>query len=89
MLTGGRSHEKCNATEKYCEVYELYNTSSMCVCRAEVADTVENVDMSLEELQHLLLRSHQQNAVEAGTSAVMDVSRYLQHQADRCQFDDY
>ncbi|XP_004569216.1 heat shock factor protein 4 [Maylandia zebra] len=40
--------------------------------RAEVADTVENVDMSLEELQHLLLRSHQQNAVEAGTSAVMD-----------------
>ncbi|XP_039890460.1 heat shock factor protein 4 isoform X1 [Simochromis diagramma] len=40
--------------------------------RAEVADTVENVDMSLEELQQLLLRSHQQNAVEAGTSAVMD-----------------
>lgn len=61
----------------------------MCVCRAEVADTVENVDMSLEELQHLLLRSHQQNAVEAGTSAVMDVSRYLRHQADQCQFDDY
>lgn len=64
-------------------------THPACVCRAEVADTVENVDMSLEELQHLLLRSHQQNAVEAGTSAVMDVSRYLRHQADRCQFDDY
>uniref|UniRef100_A0A3Q3B2F5 Heat shock transcription factor 4 n=1 Tax=Kryptolebias marmoratus TaxID=37003 RepID=A0A3Q3B2F5_KRYMA len=27
---------------------------------AEVSDTVENVDMSLEELQQLLLRSHQQ-----------------------------
>uniref|UniRef100_A0A3B4XPL3 Heat shock transcription factor 4 n=1 Tax=Seriola lalandi dorsalis TaxID=1841481 RepID=A0A3B4XPL3_SERLL len=38
----------------------------------EVSDTVENVDMSLEELQQLLLRSHQQSTVEAGTSAVMD-----------------
>ncbi|KAF3854472.1 hypothetical protein F7725_022527 [Dissostichus mawsoni] len=38
--------------------------------RVEVSD--ENVDMSLEELQQLLLRSHQQNVVEAGTSAVMD-----------------
>ncbi|KAG7522657.1 heat shock factor protein 4 [Solea senegalensis] len=45
-----------------------------------VEDTVETVDMSLEELQQLLLRSHQQqqqqqqqqNAVEAGSSAVMD-----------------
>ncbi|TMS00850.1 Heat shock factor protein 4, partial [Larimichthys crocea] len=40
--------------------------------RVEVSDTVENVDMSLEELQQLLLRSHQQSSVEAGTSAVMD-----------------
>lgn len=47
----------------------------VCVCRVEVSDTVESVDMSLEELQQLLLRSHQQSAVEAGTSAVMDVSR--------------
>ncbi|XP_013883931.1 heat shock factor protein 4 [Austrofundulus limnaeus] len=39
--------------------------------RAEAADTVENVDMSLEELQQLLLRSHQQGA-EAGVSAVLD-----------------
>uniref|UniRef100_A0A3B4VGH2 Heat shock transcription factor 4 n=1 Tax=Seriola dumerili TaxID=41447 RepID=A0A3B4VGH2_SERDU len=38
----------------------------------EVSDTVENVDMSLEELQQLLLRTHQQSTVEAGTSAVMD-----------------
>lgn len=30
--------------------------------------------MSLEELQQLLLRSHQQGAVEAGASAVVDVS---------------
>lgn len=35
---------------------------------------MENVDMSLEELQQLLLRSHQQGTVEAGASAVMDVS---------------
>ncbi|XP_028306875.1 heat shock factor protein 4 [Gouania willdenowi] len=40
--------------------------------RMEVAEAVENVDMSLEELQLLLLRSHQQNNVEAGTSTVMD-----------------
>ncbi|KAG7214896.1 hypothetical protein INR49_005171 [Caranx melampygus] len=40
--------------------------------RVEVSDTVENVDMSLEELQQLLLRSHQQSTVEAGASAVMD-----------------
>ncbi|XP_075898971.1 heat shock factor protein 4 [Nelusetta ayraudi] len=40
--------------------------------RVEVSDGVENVDMSLEELQQLLLRSHQQGAVEAGASAVMD-----------------
>ncbi|GLD60646.1 heat shock factor protein 4 [Lates japonicus] len=40
--------------------------------RVEVSDTVENVDMSLEELQQLLLRSHQQSTVEAGTNAVMD-----------------
>ncbi|KAF0041481.1 hypothetical protein F2P81_007379 [Scophthalmus maximus] len=40
--------------------------------RVEVSDTVENVDMSLEELQQLLLRSHQQSTAEAGTSAVMD-----------------
>lgn len=43
--------------------------------RVEVSDAVENVDMSLEELQQLLLRSHQQSTVEAGASAVMDVSR--------------
>ena len=47
----------------------------VCTCRVDVSDAVENVDMSLEELQQLLLRSHQQSAVEAGTSAVMDVSR--------------
>ena len=40
-----------------------------------MSDAVENVDMSLEELQQLLLRSHQQSTVEAGASAVMDVSR--------------
>uniref|UniRef100_A0A3P8U765 Heat shock transcription factor 4 n=1 Tax=Amphiprion percula TaxID=161767 RepID=A0A3P8U765_AMPPE len=40
----------------------------------EVSDTVENVDMSLEELQQLLLRSHQQNTVEAGTSAPFSLS---------------
>lgn len=46
----------------------------VCLCRVEVSDAVENVDMSLEELQQLLLRSHQQSTVEAGASAVMDVS---------------
>ncbi|XP_014855153.1 PREDICTED: heat shock factor protein 4-like [Poecilia mexicana] len=40
--------------------------------RAEVPESVENVDMSLEELQQLLLRSHQQSAMEAGAGAVMD-----------------
>lgn len=45
------------------------------MCRVEVSEAVENVDMSLEELQQLLLRSHQQSSVEAGTSTVMDVSR--------------
>lgn len=44
------------------------------LCRGEVSEAVENVDMSLEELQQLLLRNHQQNTVEAGTSAVIDVS---------------
>lgn len=52
----------------------LYVTLCICVDRVEVSDGVENVDMSLEELQQLLLRSHQQGAVEAGASAVMDVS---------------
>lgn len=42
------------------------------VFRAEVPDSAENVDMSLEELQQLLLRNHHQGAVESGT--VMDVS---------------
>lgn len=51
----------------------------MCVCRVELSDAVENVDMSLEELQHLLLRSHQQNTAEPGSSSVMDVSRYVPH----------
>lgn len=38
-------------------------------------DRVEDMDMSLEDLQQLLLlRSHQQNTVEAGSSAGMDVS---------------
>lgn len=49
------------------------------VHRADLSDAVENVDMSLEELQHLLLRSHQQNAVESGSSTVMDVSRFVPH----------
>ncbi|XP_067356548.1 heat shock factor protein 4 isoform X2 [Channa argus] len=40
--------------------------------RVEGTEAVENVDMSLEELQQLLLRSHQQSTVEAGASAVMD-----------------
>ncbi|KAF7660896.1 hypothetical protein LDENG_00273620 [Lucifuga dentata] len=40
--------------------------------RMEVSDAVENVDMSLEELQQLLLRSHQQSSVEVGTTSVMD-----------------
>ncbi|XP_056908194.1 heat shock factor protein 4 [Takifugu flavidus] len=40
--------------------------------RVDLSDAVENVDMSLEELQHLLLRSHQQNTVESGSSTVMD-----------------
>uniref|UniRef100_A0AAQ4PUD8 HSF-type DNA-binding domain-containing protein n=1 Tax=Gasterosteus aculeatus aculeatus TaxID=481459 RepID=A0AAQ4PUD8_GASAC len=43
--------------------------------RVEVSDAVENVDMSLEELQQLLLRSHQQSTVDAGTSSALDVSR--------------
>lgn len=47
------------------------------VHRVDLSDAVENVDMSLEELQHLLLRSHQQNTVESGSSTVMDVSRYV------------
>lgn len=42
--------------------------------RVDLSDAVENVDMSLEELQHLLLRSHQQSTVESGSSTVMDVS---------------
>ncbi|KAJ3596946.1 hypothetical protein NHX12_003346 [Muraenolepis orangiensis] len=32
--------------------------------KAEVSDTVENVDMNLEDLQQLLLRSHQQGTVD-------------------------
>uniref|UniRef100_A0A3Q4BVH1 HSF-type DNA-binding domain-containing protein n=1 Tax=Mola mola TaxID=94237 RepID=A0A3Q4BVH1_MOLML len=40
----------------------------------EVSDAVENVDMSLEELQHLLLRSHQQSTVEAGANAPFSLS---------------
>ncbi|XP_068170099.1 heat shock factor protein 4 [Antennarius striatus] len=40
--------------------------------RVEVSDAVENVDMSLEELQQLLLRTHQQGAMEGGASTVMD-----------------
>nr|XP_020460044.1 heat shock factor protein 4 [Monopterus albus] len=42
------------------------------VDRVEVSEAVENVDMTLEELQQLLLRSHQQTTVEAGTSVVVD-----------------
>ena len=45
----------------------------VCVFRPEVSDAVENVDMSLEELQ-LLLRTHQ-HSVEPGT-AVIDVSTH-------------
>lgn len=45
----------------------------VCVCRAEVTNTVENVDMSLEELQQLLLRSQQPGA-EARVSTALDVS---------------
>ncbi|KAM9808155.1 heat shock factor protein 4 [Neosynchiropus ocellatus] len=40
--------------------------------RLETGNAAENVDMSLDELQQLLLRSHQHSSVEAGTSAVMD-----------------
>lgn len=47
----------------------------VCALRVEVSDAVENVDMSLEELQQLLLRSHQQSTVDAGTSSALDVSR--------------
>uniref|UniRef100_M3ZUS6 Heat shock transcription factor 4 n=1 Tax=Xiphophorus maculatus TaxID=8083 RepID=M3ZUS6_XIPMA len=39
---------------------------------AELPESVENIDMSLEELQQLLLRSHQQSTMEAGAGAVMD-----------------
>ncbi|XP_012718368.2 heat shock factor protein 4 [Fundulus heteroclitus] len=40
--------------------------------RAELPESGENVEMSLEELQQLLLRSHQQSAVEATAGGVMD-----------------
>ncbi|XP_034032991.1 heat shock factor protein 4 [Thalassophryne amazonica] len=40
--------------------------------RVEACDAVENMDMSLEELQQLLLRSHQHSSVEAGNRAVID-----------------
>ncbi|XP_054632641.1 heat shock factor protein 4 isoform X2 [Dunckerocampus dactyliophorus] len=40
--------------------------------RVDASDAVENMDMSLEDLQQLILRSHQQSTVEAGTSAVID-----------------
>ncbi|XP_061825270.1 heat shock factor protein 4 [Nerophis lumbriciformis] len=40
--------------------------------RVDASDAVENMDMSLEELQQLILRSHQQSSVEAGSSAVID-----------------
>lgn len=58
-------------------IYHVLMYVYVCLCahRVEVSDAVENVDMSLEELQQLLLRSHQQSTVEAGTSAVMDVSK--------------
>ena len=51
------------------------------VCRGEVSDAVENVDMSLEELQQLLMRNHQQSSVESGAGAAVDVGPhiYLQH----------
>ena len=57
----------------------LHTDAYLRVCRVEVSDAVENVDMSLEELQHLLLRSHQQSTVEAGANAVMDVSRSVMY----------
>ncbi|KAM6946021.1 heat shock factor protein 4 [Aplochiton taeniatus] len=41
--------------------------------RPEVSESVENVDMSLEELQ-LLLRSHQQTMEPGAAAAAMDVS---------------
>lgn len=54
----------------------------VCVCvrarRVELSDAVENVDMSLEELQHLLLRSHQQNTTEPGSSSGIDVCTYIE-----------
>lgn len=68
----GKKHVHLKAIKKYNEWFPL-NVSSH-ADRVEVSDGVENVDMSLEELQQLLLRSHQQGAVEAGASAVMDVS---------------
>lgn len=40
--------------------------------RGEVSDAVENVDMSLEELQQLLMRSHQHSSVEPGPGAAVD-----------------
>ncbi|KAF7225319.1 heat shock factor protein 4 isoform X2 [Nothobranchius furzeri] len=40
--------------------------------RVDVSEAVENVDMSLEELQQLLIRSHQQSAMETGASTAMD-----------------
>lgn len=50
-------------------------TVCICDCRVECAsDAVENMDMSLEELQQLILRSHQQSNMDPGTSTVMDVS---------------
>ncbi|XP_051918110.1 heat shock factor protein 4 [Hippocampus zosterae] len=36
------------------------------------SDAVENMDMSLEELQQLILRSHQQSNMDPGTGTVMD-----------------
>ncbi|KAF6718860.1 Heat shock factor protein 1 [Oryzias melastigma] len=47
-------------------------SKKLVVERAEVPDGVENVDMSLEELQQLLLRNHQQGTVESGSGTVMD-----------------
>ncbi|KAJ0029592.1 hypothetical protein NQD34_004589 [Periophthalmus magnuspinnatus] len=40
--------------------------------RGEVSEAVENVDMSLEELQQLLLRNHQHSSVEVGASTAID-----------------
>ena len=40
---------------------------------------MENVDMNLEDLQQLLLRSHQPGPVETGTTTVMDVSTHTTH----------